>query len=93
MLSVSDRLLDDKTIELLKMLRNNDGRLLSQVIQDEKLKDMFDGDLDLLIARLQMLAAFYLVKFQIVIDEEDDEDIKITLTSLGRDYLESTLKG
>ena len=88
MISGSERLFDDKTIKLLELLKN-DGKLLSQVIRDERLKDMFNNDLDILIARLQMLAALRLVKFRTIKDEEDGDDVKITLTELGRNYLEA----
>jgi len=85
---MSERLFDEKTIKLLELLKN-DGKLLSQVIRDERLKDIFNNDLDILIARLQMLAALRLVKFRTIKDEEDGDDVKITLTELGRNYLEA----
>lgn len=88
MISRSERLFDEKTIKLLELLKN-DGKLLSQVIRDERLKDIFNNDLDILIARLQMLAALRLVKFRTIKDEEDGDDVKITLTELGRNYLEA----
>lgn len=88
MISMSERLFDEKTIKLLELLKN-DGKLLSQVIRDERLKDIFNNDLDILIARLQMLAALRLVKFRTIKDEEDGDDVKITLTELGRNYLEA----
>jgi len=89
MIGESERLFDDKTIKLLELLRDDDGKLLSQIIQDKDLKDIFDNDLDILIARLQMLAALHLVKFRTIKDEEDGDDVEITLTELGRNYLEA----
>ena len=82
--------LDDKVLRLLMRLEKGEA-LLSSIIQDGELRSLFNNSVDGLISGLHLLAALNFIEYRHVLDEDESDDVKITVTSLGRRYLESVL--
>ncbi|RLI46316.1 hypothetical protein DRO64_01130 [Candidatus Bathyarchaeota archaeon] len=89
-MSSVEEFLDDRTLQLLQKL--SAGETLSSIIQDKQLRELFNNNLEYLISRLHMLAALRMIEYDHLIDDEESDDVKIVLTSLGRNYLEAKLR-
>ena len=86
-MSEVEEFLDDRSLQLLQKL--GEDKRLSSIIQDIQLKELFNNNIQHLIARLHLLAALDMIEYEHLTSDDESDDVRIILTDLGRNYLKA----